>query len=99
MTRIYLIRHGEAEGNLYRRFHGWYDSALTDTGRQQLEYLARRFQDLPLDAVYASDLKRAKDTAQAVAGPKGLDVIIEPGFRELGVGVYEDLPFGELGHS
>ncbi len=98
MTRIYLIRHGEAEGNLYRRFHGWHDSSLTDTGRQQLIHLAQRFEDIPLDAVYASDLRRAKDTAQAVAGPKGLSVQVEPGLRELGVGVYEDLPFGELGH-
>lgn len=98
MTRIYLIRHGEAEGNLYRRFHGWYDSSLTDTGRRQLEFLARRFQDIPLDAVYASNLKRAQDTARAVAEPQGLTIKTEPGLRELGVGVYEDMPFGELGH-
>lgn len=96
MTRIYLIRHGEAEGNLYRRFHGWYNSSLTDTGRKQLGYLAQRFEDIPLDAVYASDLRRAYDTAQAVAAPKGLTVETDPALRELGVGVYENLPFGEL---
>lgn len=98
MTRIYLIRHGEAEGNLYRRFHGWYDSFLTDTGKKQLSYLSQRFEHIPVDAVYASDLRRAHDTAQAVAGPKGLTVQVEPGLRELGVGIYEDLPFGELGN-
>lgn len=98
MTRIYLIRHGEAEGNLYRRFHGWYNSSLTATGLKQLDCLAQRFERVPLDAVYASDLRRACDTAQAVAIPKGLDVQVEPGLRELGVGIYEDLPFGELGH-
>ena len=33
MTTIYLIRHAEAEGNLYRRAHGWYNSTITDRGR------------------------------------------------------------------
>ena len=32
MTTIYLIRHAEAEGNLYRRAHGWYNSTITDRG-------------------------------------------------------------------
>lgn len=98
MTRIYLIRHGEAEGNLYRRVHGWYDGSLTDTGRRQLSYLARRFEPIHLDAVIASDLRRAHDTVQAVAEPKGLTVEDDPGLREMGMGVYEDVPFGELAY-
>lgn len=98
MTRVYLIRHGEAEGNLYRRVHGWYDGALTAAGRRQLACLADRFRTIPLDAVYASDLRRAQDTAKAVAEPKGLPVETEPALREMGLGVYEDMPFGELAY-
>ena len=51
MTRIWLVRHAEAEGNLYRRIHGVTDSGLTDFGRKQLAPLAARFAPLRLDAV------------------------------------------------
>jgi probable phosphoglycerate mutase len=63
MTKIYLIRHAEAEGNLYRRIHGWYDGAVTDMGYRQIEALKQRFADIKIDAVYSSDLKRARETA------------------------------------
>ena len=51
MTIVYIVRHAEAEGNLYRRVHGWYDSRITDNGRRQIAALANRFQDIPVDAV------------------------------------------------
>ena len=60
MTDIYLIRHAEAEGNLYRRAHGQYDSNLTTLGRRQLLPLAERFRDIPIDALYSSDLVRTE---------------------------------------
>ena len=59
MTTVYIIRHAEAEGNVYRRCHGQYDSLLTPRAYEQLPCLAKRFTDVPLDAVYASDLFRA----------------------------------------
>ena len=52
MTTIYLIRHAEAEGNLYRRAHGWYNSTITDRGYHQIAALAKRFADTKFDAVY-----------------------------------------------
>ena len=48
MTRIYIVRHAEAEGNLYRRIHGQYDSLVTPLGYRQIEALSRRFQDIPM---------------------------------------------------
>lgn len=98
MTRIYLIRHAEAEGNLYRRCHGWYDGAVTGNGMTQLAALEERFRPIAVDAVYASDLKRTQTTAGAVAGPKGLEIRTDPGLREEGLGIYEDVPFGELAY-
>ena len=65
MTRIYLIRHAEAEGNLYRRVHGWYDSLVTDNGYRQISALKGRFDNIPIDAEYASELYRTKTTAKA----------------------------------
>jgi probable phosphoglycerate mutase len=49
-TTVYWIRHGEAEGNLYRRCHGHYNSLITPNGRAQLAALSERFKDVPLDA-------------------------------------------------
>jgi probable phosphoglycerate mutase len=94
MTGIWLIRHGEAEGNLYRRIHGWYDGALTEMGFRQLPFLAQRFQHTRLDAVYASDLRRAVSTAQALAEPRGLRVNCLPELREVNMGDWEDRCWG-----
>lgn len=96
MTTVYLIRHAEAEGNIYRRVHGQYDSLLTARAMHQLPCLAARFADVQLDAVYASDLYRARHTAHAIAQPKGMVVHIRRGLRELDMGDWEDLMWSDL---
>ncbi len=96
MTTIYLVRHGEAEGNAYRRIHGQYDSLLTATGLRQVEALSRRFQSIPVDVCYSSDLIRTSLTARAVYVPKNLPLHRDPAFREVGIGRWEDVPFGYL---
>ena len=96
MTTIYLIRHGEAEGNAFRRIHGQYDSNLTPTGREQAKYVAKRFESVPLDAVLSSDLTRAASTAAPLARAHGLPLRLDPAFREVGIGIWEDVPFGAL---
>lgn len=96
MTTLYLIRHAEAEGNVFRRLHGQYDSHITPNGHRQIAALAQRFRDVPISAVYASDLLRTRTTAQAIYREKGLPLNPDPRFRELNCGVWEDLPFGYL---
>ena len=96
MTTIYLVRHAEAEGNLYRRIHGWYNALVTDNGFAQIQRLAQRFQDIPLDAVWSSDLYRTMTTARAVYEPKGLELHTDPQLRELNFGTWEDRPWGEV---
>lgn len=96
MTTVYIIRHAEAEGNVYRRCHGQYDSLLTPRAYEQLPCLAKRFENVPLDAVYASDLFRARTTAKAVAEAHGLTVEIRPVLREIDMGDWEDVPWAEL---
>ena len=59
MTTIYLIRHAEAEGNLYRRVHGWYNSLITENGYRQIAALEERFRDIHIDAVWSSEIGRA----------------------------------------
>ena len=96
MTTFYLIRHAEAEGNLYRRMHGQRNSMITPYGMKQIYALADRFRDIPVDLCFTSDLLRTKTTAQAICIPKGLRMIEEPAFRELDVGCWDDLTFGYL---
>jgi len=96
MTRVYLIRHAEAEGNLYRRIHGWYDSLITENGYRQIAALENRFAHEAIDAVYSSDLFRTQTTAQAVWRSHGLTLHTRPDLREIGVGVWEDRTWGDL---
>lgn len=96
MTEIFLIRHAEAEGNLYRRIHGRYNSLITQRGAEQVKALARRFENQRIDAVYSSDLARAMATAAAVYVPKKLPLETREGLREVALGAWEDLTWGEV---
>ena len=91
MTTIYLARHGESDWNVERRWQGHADRPLTDRGRGQAQNLAARLAGVDLDAVYSSDLRRAWETADAVASAKGLDVIRLPELREVDVGSWSGL--------
>lgn len=96
MTTIYLIRHAQAEGNLYRRCHGWYDSLLTALGRRQVQALASRFEGVHIDAAYSSDLTRTMETAKAVCLSRGLPLHTDADLREVGAGCWEDRTWGDL---
>ena len=96
MTTVYLIRHGEAEGNIYRRAQGFYNSNLTKHGLSQVARLAERFKDIPVDCVYSSDLKRAYQTVKAIADTKGLTVTKSEKLREINMGTMEDKPWGDM---
>jgi broad specificity phosphatase PhoE len=86
MTTVYLARHGESDWNVERRWQGHADRPLTERGRAQAEALAEKLRGVHLDAVYASDLRRAWETADAVAAPRGLEVVRLPELREVDVG-------------
>lgn len=75
-TKIFLVRHAEAEGNLFRVAHGQYDSVITPQGYRQLAYLRERFRNEHLDAVYGSDLTRTHTTASAADGGALFVVIV-----------------------
>ena len=96
MTTIYLIRHAEAEGNLYRRAHGWYNSTITDRGYRQIAALAKRFTDTKFDAVYSSDRFRTMITALSIYKTHGLPLRTVRALREIDVGYWEDTPWAEL---
>lgn len=99
MTTIYLIRHAEAEGNLYRIAQGQHESSLTDRGWRQVRALERRFADIHIDAVYASDLYRTRATATAIYRSHGLPLHRCPGLREICVGDWEGRTWGDIART
>lgn len=96
MTNIYLIRHGEAEGNLYRLWQGHWDGRITPMGCRQIDALAERFKSIPIDALYSSDLRRAITTAGAITKYHKLPLHTTKRLREINCGPWEGMPFGNV---
>ncbi len=96
ITRLLVIRHGETDWNLGARIQGHTDIPLNEHGRWQAERLARALSDEGLDAIYASDLQRARDTGQAVARATGLELRLDQGLRERNFGRLEGMTQNEV---
>lgn len=99
MTKIYLIRHVQAEGNLFRMMQGHWDGEATALGLRQAALLGERMKDTPLDAIYVSDLSRAIRTAEALQAGRALPLRIDPRLREINMGPWEGRFFGDLKHE
>jgi broad specificity phosphatase PhoE len=95
VTTILLARHGQSDWNEAQRWQGSADRPLTELGKRQATELAERLRGTELDAIYASDLRRARETAEVVARTKGLDVEMTPDLREVDVGSWEGLSRAE----
>jgi broad specificity phosphatase PhoE len=95
VTTILLARHGESDWNRTKRWQGFADRPLTDLGRRQAMELAARLEETELDAVYSSDLQRARETAEIVARSKRLDVQTVRDLREVDVGSWSGLTRAE----
>ncbi|HEY6960847.1 MAG TPA: histidine phosphatase family protein [Gaiellaceae bacterium] len=96
MTTLLLVRHGETDWNREGRWQGWADPPLNPTGREQARTLAEELRETPFDAVYSSDLRRARETAEIVAEPHGVPVVVDPGLREIDVGSWSGLTREEI---
>ncbi len=94
-TRFCIVRHGETAWNAQRRIQGQLDIALNDTGRAQSRALAAVLAGRLFAALYASDLARARQTAQAAAETLGLEVRLSPVLRERHYGVFQGLTHDE----
>jgi methionine salvage enolase-phosphatase E1 len=86
-TRLIFVRHAEAEGNLKRLFHGWYDSSITEKGHKQAKKVAERLSDVPIEVIYSSSLKRTLQTAQYIADVKQLPIIRTDKMKEINGGM------------
>lgn len=93
--RLYIIRHGETEWNVLKRFQGRSDIPLNDEGRRLAGITAHALADVPFTRVFTSPLKRAFETAMIIKGSRDIPVIEEPRIIEIGFGEYEGLCCGE----
>ncbi|HEY1561037.1 MAG TPA: histidine phosphatase family protein [Caulobacteraceae bacterium] len=92
---LFLVTHAQSQHHVQGIVGGWHDMALTDLGRRQATALAERLAVLVGDApveVWSSDLKRAAETAAAIAARLGLEVQIDRDLREKSLGVAEGRP-------
>lgn len=91
-TEVVLVRHGQqvfpdpATGTV----GDWVDPPLSEVGAEQARAVGRYLSTKRVDAVYSSQLVRARETGQAIAGPHGLEVVVEEDLRE--IETFRDLP-------
>ncbi|MEJ2079877.1 MAG: histidine phosphatase family protein [Acidobacteriota bacterium] len=95
-TKIWLIRHGATDWNNQLRWQGHTDIPLNEEGRSQAERLAGELHDRPLGAILSSDLRRARQTADAIATRRSLEVQPTERLREVDVGDLEGLTTPEV---
>jgi len=99
---LYLIRHGETEGDGVKRYKGTIDVPISERGIRQMEGSARFVKDTlesigtKMKSVYCSTLQRAIRSAEIVAGPLGLEPIEVPELRERDFGLWEGMSFDEI---
>jgi probable phosphoglycerate mutase len=91
-----FVRHGETDWNRDRRVQGREGASLNDAGRDQAKALARLLWEVPLQAVYSSELPRALETASYVAGPHGVGVKTDARLNEIDHGDWEGLAETDL---
>lgn len=96
MLNIYLVRHGETAWNKERKLQGQTDTSLTTKGKEQASLLAKYFSNYLLEAIYTSDLKRAFNTAEAIAKQHSMEAIIHLGLREIWLGDWQGLTWEEI---
>ena len=97
-TTLYLIRHGEIEANVERRWHGHTDSELTELGMEQATRLGHYLHEQHgnVRAVYSSPLKRTRRTTELINAHLQLQPVFLDGLMEYGIGILENTLYEEL---
>ncbi len=96
MTTVFFIRHGTNDW-VHGRLAGWTPGVhLNEDGHKQASLLSERLGDLPITTIYSSPLERCVETAQAVAGPRGLPLRLVEGIGEVRYGEWQGAELKEL---
>lgn len=95
MVKLILIRHGQTNYNLKKRYCGFRDININKTGRLQSKEIKYKLKGLKIDKIFCSDLKRSMETARIIFGKKH-NLIISPDLREINFGEWEGLAFKQI---
>ena len=95
-ARLLLCRHGQTDFNATLRFQGQLDTELSTLGRRQARLLAARLAREPVDAAYASDLVRARETAELAIASRDVPLELDARLREIAFGRWEGLTFAQI---
>lgn len=87
---LHCIRHGQSVYNAEGRVQGQSDVPLSELGRKQSEAVAAATARMPIEALYSSPLRRAMQTARAVADALGLEIRTDPRLKEVDAGIFQD---------
>ena len=93
--KLYIIRHGETDWNVKRRFQGRSDIPLNEEGRRLARITSEALKETAFTRIYTSPLKRAYETAMIIKGERDIPVIEEPRIIEISFGEYEGLCCGK----
>jgi broad specificity phosphatase PhoE len=96
VTELLLVRHGETNWNAELRVQGHADPPLNDRGRDQARELVASLRDENIEAIYSSDLARARETAEIMGGVLSLEVHLDPRLREFDTGNWTGLTRDEI---
>jgi len=82
MKTVYFVRHGSTEGN-EKQAYQYLNTPLSEMGRRQAAFVARRFERIPVDIVITSDVDRAAETGRCIAERNGFPIVVDPLFQEI----------------
>ena len=94
--KIYLVRHGQSEGNLKNLWYGSSDLPLTELGRHQARQAGEKLREIDLPVCYVSPLIRARHTAELVLEGRAVPMVVEPDLREQHMGLFEPKTVEEI---
>jgi alpha-ribazole phosphatase len=97
--KLLLVRHGQTDWNINRRFQGQSDVPLNEVGRQQATALVNRLSREHIDVLFASDLQRAHETARIIAAQQACEIRLDARLREINFGAWEGLTYDEIKHN
>lgn len=93
---LYLVRHGDCRRDEIKRYIGQVDLPLNAAGRAQARNLRKHLAKVPFKRIYASDLKRCKETARIIAGPQGKSIRTLQQLREINLGYWDGRPQAKI---
>ena len=96
MLKVYLLRHGLTDWNKLRRVQGSSDIPLNEEGRRVARLTAEGMRDMPIDLVYSSPLKRARETAEIICAGRDVPIVFDDRIREIGFGEFEGVTWPEI---